>query len=437
MESKEVRRVKSEPDVLTALTSLAVEVFRERSDPSYRSLIGEAFESFGITDPILRDAQRESLVIAAKHPSIPKVVERIFSSGDLSVLGSVEGQLDPLVLYANGGTRMSPESLMAGLLTSALLQMYCLRLRKDESTFVRTVLAGFEELRRAVAGEQVRAHRVHGIAGITLPEGSQVSTPWGVVRPAPAIRGDWRVRLMFQPETTCMLAEPRLVSVKFDRAASPEQKFDPAEGEESKSLVLFPLACALASGKAAEPVAPLVTWSTSLLPFGYGLGYTFPVLPPRVKPPVDMGNSVAELEEWSRTVDSVHVPSVDVAARRIVSASGQRMDTADALIDAVMVWENLVGTSAETTFRVTASIAKALEPDKAKRRALQKTLKQIYDIRSRVVHGVAVDQVDIHKAATKAVGIAIEILAFSYRRGRDWLALTSTDRADLLLLTEP
>jgi hypothetical protein len=242
---------------------------------------------------------------------------------------------------------------------------------------------------------------------------------------------------MFQPETTCMLAEPRLVSVKFDRAASPEQKFDPAEGEESKSLVLFPLACALASGKASEPVAPLVTWSTSLLPFGYGLGYTFPVLPPRVKPPIDMGNSIAELEEWSRTVDSVHVPSVDVAARRIVSASGQRMDTADALIDAVMVWENLVGTSAETTFRVTASIAKALEPDKARRRALQKTLKQIYDIRSRVVHGAAVDQVEIHKAATKAVSVAIEILAFSYRRGRDWLALTSTDRADLLLLTEP
>src|ERR1700730_1083507 len=157
MESKDVKRGKSGPDVLTALTSLAVEVFRERSDPSYRSLIGEAFESFGITDAVLRDAQRESLVIAAKHPSIPGVVERIFSSGDLSVLGSVEGQLDALVLYANGGTRMGPESLVTGLLSSALLQIYCLRLRKDESTFVRTVLAGFEELRRAVAGEQVRA----------------------------------------------------------------------------------------------------------------------------------------------------------------------------------------------------------------------------------------------------------------------------------------
>jgi hypothetical protein len=436
MESKDVPRVKSEPDVLTALTSLAVEVFRERSDASYRSLIGEAFESFGITDAVLRDAQRESLVIAAKHPGIPRVVQRIFSSGDLSVLASVEGQLDPLVLYANGGTRMSPESLVAGLLTSALLQMYCLRLRKDESTFVRSVLSGFEELRRAVAGEQVRAHRVHGIAGITLPEGSQVSTPWGVVRPAPAIQGSWRFPLRFQPETTCMLAEPRLVTVKFDRAASPEQKFDPAEAEDSKSLVLFPLACALASGKAPQPVAPLVTWSTWVLPFGYGLGYTFPVLPPRVHPPVDMGGNIGELEEWSRTVDSVHVPSVDVAARRIVSASGQRMDIADALIDAVMVWENLVGTSAETTFRVTASIAKALEPDKTKRRALQRTLKQVYDIRSRVVHGVAVDQATIQQAAAKAVSIAIEILAFSYRRGSDWLALSSTERADILLLVE-
>jgi hypothetical protein len=112
------------------------------------------------------------------------------------------------------------------------------------------------------------------------------------------------------------------------------------------------------------------------------------------------------------------------------------MDVADALIDAVMVWDNLVGTSAETTCRVTASIAKALEPDKTKRRGLQRALKQIYDIRSRVVHRAAVDQVGVQEAATKAVSTAVEILAFSYRRGSEWLALSSTERSDLLLFAE-
>jgi hypothetical protein len=113
------------------------------------------------------------------------------------------------------------------------------------------------------------------------------------------------------------------------------------------------------------------------------------------------------------------------------------MDPSDSLIDAVMVWENLVGTSSEVTFRVTAALSKAIEPDPQKRRDLRKILKRIYNIRSQVVHGSVVKRAVVSEAAKKAVDIAIRALRDFYRRGPAWLAKSSIERADCLLLEEP
>src|SRR2546427_4316748 len=255
------------PDVLTALTSLAVSVFRERTDPSYRDPASEWLEWLWPSDPILRDAQRAALIIPTRHAGIDEVVKQVFSEADLLDLGAREGALDPMVLHAGGGARMSPTALVAGLLTSALLQIYYLRLPLAESTFVRCVLDGFEELRRAARGEQIRVYVITGIAGVTLFQGTHVSTPWGVLRPAPTPPADGGFHLGFQPQTTCLLAEPRLLSVKFDRAPEPTSKFDPAEAASEPARMLLPLACALASKDSTNPTVPLVSWSTVLLPF--------------------------------------------------------------------------------------------------------------------------------------------------------------------------
>lgn len=133
-------------------------------------------------------------------------------------------------------------------------------------------------------------------------------------------------------------------------------------------------------------------------------------------------------------MDQAHTPSVDIAGRRLVSAVANRMDRSDALIDAVMVWENLVGTASEVTFRVTAALAKLLEADATKRRALRRNLAAIYGIRSRVVHGVAADASAVDKACSDAIDVAVRALRASYRRGREWLALSSNERADVILL---
>src|SRR5207244_4044194 len=119
----------------------------------------------------------------------------------------------------------------------------------------------------------------------------------------------------FQPTTQCVLVEARPMTVKFSRAESPTETIDPTEVSAEKVHLLLPLACALASPSATDPIAPLITWSTVLLPFNGVSAYGLPFLPSRWKFDVDITPAVASIEDWCRLVDSSHARTIDVAAR--------------------------------------------------------------------------------------------------------------------------
>ena len=114
-----------------------------------------------------------------------------------------------------------------------------------------------------------------------------------------------------------------------------------------------------------------------------------------------------------------------------------RTDLVDRLVDAVIAWENLVGADGETTFRVTAALAKLLEDEPAKRSTLVRQLKKVYSLRSDVVHGEAVDPDKLKDASGVALDYGISSLRRLYMKGPEWLTLDSTKRADRLLLEEP
>lgn len=420
------------PDILTLLTEQAVSVFREKAsapqDPS------NLFRGFFNSDHVLEGAQQASWLPPNRYPDLFNLANQIFLDPEFAIIAPREGELDPMILHPGGGTRTSASGLIQALFTAAFMQMYYLRLPNTESVFVRTVLDGFEELRRAIRGEKVRAYNVSGIARFSMPDGTQVSTPWGLIKPAPKESTDTAFHPIGQPITTCILAEPKLLPVIFERSPSPKQSFDVADLEPSRSSYLFPLSSALASKDESNPVVPLMTWTTVLLPFQPSNGYSFPLLPYSFGANSDFGDRSSELEEWARIVDRAHAPGVDIAAKRMVSAVAHRMDRSDALIDAVMVWENLLGTSNEVTFRVSAALAKLTERDSAKRKELRKKLSGIYSIRSRIVHGAPVDPATINSACTEAIGVAVQALRASYTKGRDWLSLSSNERSDEILL---
>ena len=93
----------------------------------------------------------------------------------------------------------------------------------DEGTYVRLVLANFDELRRAVRGEKVRSYYLVGFSGVTPPVDLPIETPWGIARRAPEVRPSFTPGVWFRP-TSMILAIPELSEVRFDRASSPEMR---------------------------------------------------------------------------------------------------------------------------------------------------------------------------------------------------------------------
>jgi hypothetical protein len=97
---------------------------------------------------------------------------------------------------------------------------------------------------------------------------------------------------------------------------------------------------------------------------------------------------VSQWQAWFGLLGAPGAERIGIALSRVLRAVGERRDPVDVLIDAVIAWENIFGSSqGESTLRVTASIARLLEDDAAKRDALRSRLADIYKLRSKAVHG--------------------------------------------------
>jgi hypothetical protein len=119
-------------------------------------------------------------VEVAESSDFVSAAQALLSDPDLAPTLFQEGEPDPMIFVGNSGNRLSPADLIESLFTAAFQQMHYLRLPLKESTFVRLVIEGYEEMKRAVSGEKARGYVLAGISGVYLPESRQLKTPWGV-----------------------------------------------------------------------------------------------------------------------------------------------------------------------------------------------------------------------------------------------------------------
>ena len=384
---------------------------------------------------------------------LARAVEVLSDEPDLAPLISVEGRRDPMIHHPGGGCAQPFSSLVGSLLISASDQMYVLGLEQSKSSFVRLVLENYEQLRRAARGEQVRAYHVTGFSGISLPEGSHVQTPWGVLRPVPAPLATL-ISVGPGPATTSILATLRLTPIVISQETDPQffPHIEQWTSQIERMRQLLPLACALATidreRRPGENIrlsfldrsrrcAPIVTFESFILPLSSGHPYYSGdrSFSPMLSDVTVESEQLVEIEEWTHRLERHH-DTFQVAAKRIVSAIAQRSDRSDALIDAVTAWESIVGTRTETMFRVTAALAKLLEKESSRRAALRKELGKIYDVRSRVVHGELVNSLGVWEAADRAIDVCLRALRALFSRPEDWLTAKSNERADRLILEE-
>ncbi|WP_143034006.1 HEPN domain-containing protein [Paramicrobacterium humi] len=146
--------------------------------------------------------------------------------------------------------------------------------------------------------------------------------------------------------------------------------------------------------------------------------------------------SQGDLDEIAIVVDGITPvnDSMTIALTRITKSFTERRAQDDALIDAVIAWENMVGSRSETTFKVCSALAWLLEPEHAERRAaLFNRCTKIYGVRSRLVHGDT-DAILSSEDVDDAIRIATEAFKRIHGDARLRAMNSSSKRASHLTL---
>ncbi len=107
----------------------------------------------------------------------------------------------------------------------------------------------------------------------------------------------------------------------------------------------------------------------------------------------------------------------------------------DAIIDGVIAWESLFGEERDTSFKVCGSILKLLKPKDEK---FYKKLKNVYSIRSRIVHGDESNPFNNPSEAEKTKNFVCKIirdcLVKLIDEHKDLISLKSNERCRKILL---
>ena len=325
--------------------------------------------------------------------------------------------------------------------------------------FVDGVLWALDTTRRAVQGKPVTVPVRIGLAGVTLAGTTELELPWGRIRPLddrdkrvipPHLEGELSTTLPtgesivinYQGDLVVEMDLPYSIVVReWDSADDSMSTPEWPVGTQAYQLIRerlesLQLGLLLGVDRTPRPVVK-TAWTSILQPLSHG-GTGWNELKHSSLSPARL--SAAELTEWNRWTELVstqRTPSVAVAITRSLRAATERNDPSDALLDAVIAWENLVGADGgETTLRIATSLACLLGSDPTERAQIDEEVRRLYGLRSKIVHGNP--KATMEKAAGEyqhALDITLKALRKLFEQRPELLSeKTSADRSRRLML---
>jgi hypothetical protein len=386
-----------------------------------RAAVPGVFEAVAITDVRSRyefEQRRGWPVGLTQKPAYTRAVRAIRTDPALAPLlrNKDHGGVFVSTNVGVGHQIQSVDYFPQGIYEAAARLVLAKRLSTDlTDALLSAVDDVLSSIRALASGESDTAIVLTAFDGFGLADGSSLSTPWGSVRAASKLE---RATNPFGVLSPSIIMES-VVPLRWEIDAPGKPGLMPLSDELTAlglGVELLPFAALLALGR-GTPVRWL--WRTVLSPLvggGYnGSGATsgneWMMLPP---PELLSGQEEADLQAWAGRVASSYDEVIAVAMRRTLSAVIERGSSAeDALIDAVIAWENLfgVGSSSEMVFRVTTALAVLLAPSAQERAGLRARLAKVYALRSKVAHGgVVVPKDRLGDRRDEAIDIAIAAL---------------------------
>lgn len=274
-------------------------------------------------------------------------------------------------------------------------------------SYVNAVRHEVELARRLVLNEESSVRASIGFMQAEVPEDWRVQTPWGTLRGPNEWERKWA---------------PDHAGVVLDVDLPMAIRLGDLEGErlpESYKPILQPLAdlqsnvdklrlALVLATPGDSPFALTQVWQFIPDPFqmtAFGSYFRAPLgsegdLPDK-----------AEVRTWCDLVNERHSPKLDLAMRRLLSALTARMQAEDGLVDAVVALESLFGTrEGEIRFRLSVAVAWLLEAENEGRSTRQRKAKELYDKRSKIVHGGHLAGSDAEEFKQQAVQLLIEVM---------------------------
>lgn len=333
--------------------------------------------------------------------------------------------------------------------------------RPSLSNLYEAISASVDVLRAALSGTATDTRALLAFTGITIA-GRTIETPWGVLRP---ITEDERnsAPSMLEGAVSGTDAEGKHVTVSY----SGEVVLDTSlpftldvhpwtTGEEFPDLPpLEHLKGAQALRRCSEGLQlavlfaarrPEGQWATARFAWhwiadptshGRSMGWSDTRSSPGFMPTELSAEECRDVQNWCYLIDEHWSPTIDIAVRRVLSAAQVRTDSADRLVDSVIAWENLFGTSeGEPRLRISSAMAWLLADTAEGRADLQKEIKGLYDDRSKIVHGGAFNETAIAERANRALSLALSSLATLLRDRSDVLSLPDGSARSLRLILE-
>lgn len=240
------------------------------------------------------------------------------------------------------------------------------------------------DLRDLVKGKYIKARGFVGF-GSSLPQGASLQTPYGKIRP-------WRPidDLLLQTLVVggsingggCVLETTLQQKFAVTPVIQPGEIYGISCEDERWQRITLAFVLLQTSN---QPLTPIPWFALHMHPLnaspGGGELRQF-----RVGPEV----TTAQLPELQNLLNRTTSTSLtSIAASRTVSMLSRLNNNTDAIIDGVIVWENLFAgkVAQELSYRVSINMAMVMSDDPSERVTLQGEIKKIYDLRSRVVHG--------------------------------------------------
>ena len=379
-------------------------------------------------------------------------LSRLFP-GAPSDLGTTRRDLDSVhsdILWSDGqGGGLQLNSVLPALLEAAY-RLYVLDKKDTATEYLQYTKLILQQAQALARGDTVEVPYIVGLSNISLGSDEQLNLAFGRITPPDpsALRLITRGTQSIEQRISAVLHASFPLKLLDIKPWDPTQSSHTEEEEKllsrlseyrraaDRRIDLSRFALLLTSRETL--IGTPIVLSAILLPVSQGSSFGVNIASNAPVPPVTLdGDMATEAESWSHKLAANQPHSLDVGMRRLLSAVTVRFDPADGLVDAVICWENMFGTAQETRFRVCGAMAKILEPaSPAKRGQLNKELKRIYDVRSKLVHGSHKVPGPREAAGDRDKALLYALDSIRKLHGRpDLLAITgSADRSTTLLL---